>query len=713
MRWKWIFGVVALLIIGVIVAVFVVLSSYDFNNLKPQITKACMEATGRELTMGGDIDLDIGFTPALVVEDISFQNAPWGSRPVMGKLRRFEVRVALLPLISGNIEVRRLILVEPDILIETDRAGKSNLEFKPPKKPKIPEPKEGKVAEGKIELPALTLNDIRIVKGRLTYKDGQSSSAYTVSIENLKSYATGPESPIKLDLKGACNGKTFEVASVLGALPALTDPDIPWPLNLTARVVDIILTVDGTIKDPLAQSGFKLNFNVKGKDLESVEQLTGKLLPITGPFEVSGSMTDPEPETYKISDFKVMLGENSLSGSVEINLAGDIPKLAAVFSSKKLDLRSFLQEGANKAKGKIDKTKPKQGAKGEIGKTTPKRDKVFPDERLETDALKQINADIKIRISKMALPRLALDDLSVEAILNNGLLEVKPLKAVVGGGALDGRFDLRPRGKEVALTTAIKIDQLDLGLMLKEFDVSDILDGNIDANINLKSRGQSVATLMGRLDGDIIVVMDNGRIQNKHIDLLGGDLSSGLFRLLNPSKEKADFTDINCFVSRFDIKGGLAESTVLVLDTDLMSVVGEGDIDLKTEKLNFSLKPLPKKGIGNLSLSLGELTEPFKLGGTLAKPTLVIDPTQTAIAIGKAVGGVALFGPAGIAADLVGGKSDDENLCLTAIEAAKKGVKISEVKGPDEKKGVVKKPAEGVKEDFDDIGNKLKDLFRN
>jgi hypothetical protein len=56
-----------------------------------------------------------------------------------------------------------------------------------------------------------------------------------------------------------------------------------------------------------------------------------------------------------------------------------------------------------------------------------------------------------------------------------------------------------------------------------------------------------------------------------------------------------------------------------------MSIVGAGEINLKDEKLNLSLLPSPKgaAGVGGadkISLSLGELTKPFKLGGTLVKP---------------------------------------------------------------------------------------------
>jgi hypothetical protein len=229
-------------------------------------------------------------------------------------------------------------------------------------------------------------------------------------------------------------------------------------------------------------------------------------------------------------------------------------------------------------------------------------------------------------------------------------------------------------------------------------------------DVSLKGQGKSIAALMAGLNGNTRIVVSNSRINNKYINLLGGDLTSGVYRLVNPLKEKTDYTKINCFVSIFDIKDGLADSTALVLSTESMNVVGEGRIDLKTEGLDFSLKPVPKEGVAGVSLNLGELAKPFKLGGTLAKPSLGIDPTQTAIAIGKAVGGVVLFGPVGIAAALVSKKSNDKNPCLTAIEKAQKGIKTAKEKPPEAKKTVTQ-TIDGAKENIKSFEKKLKGLF--
>ncbi len=487
------------------------------------------EATGRELKLEGDIKLKISLRPALVVEGVKFQNAPWGSRPDMAQIKRFEVQVALLPLLSKNIELSRLILMEPDILVETDRAGKSNLEFE--KKPVAEKPKEAPPPKGEMKLPALTIKELRIVKGLMTYKDGKTGKTYAVGLESLNAAIPGLESPMKLQVKGDYNKEPFEVDGSLGPLAAFTKPGTPWPLNVTAKIVNAVLTIDGSIKDVKTQRGMDLKLGLKGKELADFGKLTGKPLPVKGPYDISGRITDVAPKAYKVSDLKVNLGESDLSGSMEANLAGSRPIISATLSSKKMDVRSLMGAGGEAAKP--GKEAPKAG---------PKRERIFPNDPLPLEGLNQVDAAVKYRASQVLLPKLAMNDLSVDLTLKNGHLVVRPLKAIVGGGALDGFVDLDSEGKVAALTTFIKIDKLDLGKMLKDLQINETVEGNLDVEMDLKGRGASVAGIMGELNGKTVMVMGKGKISNKYLELLSGDLSSNIFKLLNPSA-KGDTAD--------------------------------------------------------------------------------------------------------------------------------------------------------------------------
>ncbi|HVP78174.1 MAG TPA: AsmA family protein [Thermodesulfobacteriota bacterium] len=692
MKWKWGLGIASAAIVLVVVAVYLILSSYNYNSLKPEITRAVKDDTGRELTLGGDISLKIGFTPALVVKNVSFQNASWGSQPELAKIKRFEIRVRLFPLLSRRIEVKRLILIEPEILFETDTSGKSNLAFDTTKKQDLAKGKEETKAGGNWKLSALTFNELQIEKGRITYIDHELKKTYVGTVGTLMATAASSESPIKLKLKGAYDDNSFEVAGTLCTLAAFVKPNKTWPVNLAVKTENATLTLDGTVKDPLSRRGIELNFTLTGKDLASFKQFSGESYHLRGPFDVSGRIADTSRNVYSISNLKIIQGENDLSGSVELNLAENRPKVTAALSAQKLDLRPYFQGGPDT-----------EEATKHSSKEAGKEDKIFSDRPLPLDTLRRADADVKIQAVQILLPNLPLNSLDMGIVLKDGALTVKPLKAVLGKGSMDGHLSLQSQGKVASLIIVFKIKKFDIGYLAKELKSTEGLKGNLDADIDLNARGSSIAGWMGGLNGKTVLVMGKGRIDKKYIDRLSANLGSNLFHLLNPFPQEAQpaSTLINCFVSGFDIKDGAARTSALALNTDDMVVVGEGEINLKTERLNLSFKSVPKGGFGThatgkLTVRLDELTRPFKLGGTLAHPSLALDLTQTTIEFGQAIGGVVLFGPVAIAAVLVGSSSGDENSCMAAIEAAKKGVRV--------KKGLVGEVTE-------DAGKELKKLF--
>jgi len=59
MRWKWILGISAAAIIAVFVTVYIIASTYNYNKFKPRITALAKQYTGRDLTLGGDIELGL------------------------------------------------------------------------------------------------------------------------------------------------------------------------------------------------------------------------------------------------------------------------------------------------------------------------------------------------------------------------------------------------------------------------------------------------------------------------------------------------------------------------------------------------------------------------------------------------------------------------------------------------------------------------------
>ena len=93
-------------------------------------------------------------------------------------------------------------------------------------------------------------------------------------------------------------------------------------------------------------------------------------------------------------------------------------------------------------------------------------------------------------------------------------------------------------------------------------------------------------------------------------------------------------------------------------------MIGEGSVDLSTESLDIELTSYPRKGIGGLTVNPGGFLSSFKLVGTLRNPSLALEPTDTVIAVGKAVGGFLLFGPAGLLAGMISDTKGADAVCI-------------------------------------------------
>ena len=103
MRWKKLFIAVAFVLVVLIAGLFAFIELYNFNKFKPLIYRAVKNATGRELNIRGDIDIDFGIPPTIKVKDVSFQNAAWSNQPDLGRVSRLEVQLAVWPLLSGKL----------------------------------------------------------------------------------------------------------------------------------------------------------------------------------------------------------------------------------------------------------------------------------------------------------------------------------------------------------------------------------------------------------------------------------------------------------------------------------------------------------------------------------------------------------------------------------------------------------------------------------
>jgi uncharacterized protein involved in outer membrane biogenesis len=668
---------IPVVLVAILIGVAIVLKSMDFNQYRDLIADEVRKATQRELVIGGDLDLALSLNPALAVSDVSLSNVPWGSRPEMAKIGRLEAQVALLPLLFGDIEIQRVALIDADLLLETDSKGAGNWVFGAVERPDAVG--EGSEQKGSAQLPAV--GDIELRNLRLTWRDGVAGKTTELKLDRLAAQADGPSDPLRLELQGDLNGDQFKVAGELSSFKEMISGG-PLKLNLLAEAGGATVRLDGAVTEPDAGTGIDLKLAAEGADLATLSGLAGAELPPIAPWKVSLSLVD-QPGGVRTDDLQIKLGESDVTGTLGITQReGKVPLLEAKLHSALLDLASL--QGPKKV-GSEEAAQPKE-----------KKEKLFSPEPLALAGLKGLDAVAGYSADRLVADKLIISKLAADVRLADGVLQIKPLRMGIADSVAEGHVMLNAASKPARLELKLGAKGLDLGKLLKETTGEETLSGKGDLSIDLKGQGDSVAAIMGSLNGHSRLLVGEGSLKTGALDTLIGGLGQLAGTLV---AEKKDTAVMNCLASDFEIKQGVATSRALLVDTEYSTVYGSGNINLGTETLDLVVKPESKAATLNVAV-------PVQIGGTLANPTFAPEKVATvrkAAGILAVVGGLA-FPPAALMGLGEMGSGED-NPCLK-IAQGKDGKPAPQ---PTEQK----QETGGVKGALDNVGSKLKGLFGN
>jgi hypothetical protein len=147
------------------------------------------------------------------------------------------------------------------------------------------------------------------------------------------------------------------------------------------------------------------------------------------------------------------------------------------------------------------------------------------------------------------------------------------------------------------------------------------LQGGLYARAKLSSVGDSVRAAAGNANGSVTIIVPSGAIRQTFAELMGIDATRGLYLLLTKSQKE---TPIRCAVADFQARHGILDLDRGILDTGVVTVNADGDVDLRQEKLNLRLTGHPKK------FELLRVHAPITLTGTLVQPKVGVDIVKAA-----------------------------------------------------------------------------------
>lgn len=684
MRISTVLKIIGVLVIAVIVAAVAVLLTIDPNDYKGDIQQAAKDATGRDLAIDGDISLDLGLTTALSIGGVRFANAEWGSKPDMLRAEEVAVQVAVLPLISGQVDVKGLVIRNASILLETSADGRSNAEFgEMVEKEKPAEAEAG-------EAISIAINNVVIENAAVTIRDARQKSETELVISKLNASGRGATAPLDIDLAATLtmdgNALPLTLAGTVGAPATLMEGDRPYPVDVRGSALGFDFAAKGSINEPAEMAGLALSLEASAKDLTGLKPFAGDGLPTAGPFSFKGNVTGSK-ERVEVKGLALTLGSTDIGGNLTATLSGARPRLDGTITAATIDLTELMpaeKKGAGNGSGTPS---------GE--RTSQRADKVFPADPLPLDGLKAADTKLAIAVARLIAPGAKLDDISADISLDNGNLAITPFGFVLSGSRFDGNVSLSGRKAPAKLAFRVKAPKLDMGRMLEEQADFELLRGDAAVDINVTGTGNSVAAIMASLNGYSRVLMEEGQAKTESFDLVVGGLSSVMGTLFS---SKQEWVVLNCLANDFEITNGVAKSRLTLFDTELLTIRGEGQVDLGQETLAMKVTPAPKTTTLNVSV-------PIKIGGTLANPTFTPDELSTLKKLGGIVG-LAVFPPAAIAGLTEMGGED--NPCLKmAQEGQQAPAKQETAPAPQSVEDAIKDPGKAL----EGVGQGIRNLF--
>ncbi len=417
------------------------------------------------------------------------------------------------------------------------------------------------------------------------------------------------------------------------------------------------LGVTGGVRDLTGNLMPEIQFNVDCQNPAVLSSVAGSEIPVKGPVTIRGKVKG-SGDKWNITELLVKAHDSNLMGNVEVQL-GKRPQVKGKLTSTLIDLTDF-SAGADAQESKGGAGKKNAQNKGD--------GRMFPADPLPVDILRQAEANIALQAAKIRLNGAEFTNFKTSVILKRGVLNVAPLNFQAGGGTVQGKIELNAAGKRPALIVKIDGNQISLE---KLQDKSAITGGKTDLTIDLKGSGQSIRDIMATAQGETVVNVGKSTLENSSMHWLTGDFLFQLLNAINPFAKNETTTSMDCAVVHFVIKDGVATADDgIAIRTDKEDIVGEGDINLKNEKLDLGIRPKARDGIGvSLASPLASLV---RVQGTLADPGMGIDMLGTLTTAASVGAGVATGGLSTVGQVVVSKVIADSDPCKTALEKPKK-----------------------------------------
>lgn len=684
---RYLLAFIVFLVIAIPLALYIALSQYGSDELKPLLAEKVRERTGRALTIDGDISVTPSFTPTLTVSDVSLSNPEWASDEPMASIESLDVSLDLWPLLKRELVITNITANNATLRL-IRKGERANWQFQAMGKPEAgkPETNEGVAQETdaqpsdspsfSMNIEMLTLSNssvIAILDGKrheFAMPGFEARLAPRLSADGALIYQGA-----KLTLSASSKASRIDQLTAHPLAVSVADemPDLDMRLQTVLRELDTRPQGQGT----LALSTDSLHH------LNSVNPALN--LPESPPLNIEANLSgNREALTMKLGT--ASYGDTDIDGTITMRSQADKPYIIAKLRSPSFTLPDAdnEQEQADTANTGASGTPPTQAGRGDAQDALP------------LEALGQVNGRFDLRLDQLRRGGQALaSDITLNGELQNGVLNLAEYRAAIAGGQVQGNATIDSAASPARHRLSLQVNDVSAAkLAALSMDEPPVENGPIQATLSLSTQGDRIDTMRRNLSGSLDYVLgataftvpDTARDTSRFLNSLRGKQTDG-------SRIK-----LACGVGKWRIRQGLAASESVLFDTREAMLDVSGNVNLVQNQLSLILKSYPKHE------GLSDLPIPVRLSGSFGDIRVAPDPKATVQTLSRIGLGLLDKGRQRSLADVLdlpGSKADLPEGCFSDLPESGAASPVSTKEG-------LKQMEDEVKEDFKDVEDKVR-----
>ena len=411
-------------------------------------------------------------------------------------------------------------------------------------------------------------------------------------------YVAYPDQPAMMTLDGEVNNLPLHLESTNNGFFA-RGTDKPVILSAQGNVGETRLEVDGRInRQKEGEEGFRLSSAVSGRRMDALNDVLGLNLPPFGPYEIGGTLASRAEKSVGLYDMGVKIGDSSLRGELVLTV---LPALNAQ-GEPKINLESRLEAQTVQLNDfQFGQWSPVAGTDQQTSMvestvSTASEPVETTYNLVSAEVAERVDATLKIVVQEVLSGEDRLGQGNLEAKLEQGVFILDDLRLDIPGGTVQIKGKLRPHDEKIGAELLMNIEDFDYGILVRRTKPESTLKGRLNLILELQSEVARDARLNENLNGRFRFGVIPEEFRAGLLDLWAVNIIAAAL----PVMMKGSRSVVNCLAGDFILEESLMTPELFLLDTSSMRVNGKGTVDLRTNEIDFVLKPLslskfPKK----------------------------------------------------------------------------------------------------------------------